>query len=361
MSERSSSSRRTPRLHCIVRLSRVSSSLPAAARCMDTNRASPFSTARWRSRPPPGAAVYSQLATYLLAEDDGRHRRLAAAADAYSSAVRLTPKDAQLHLSLGLQQHKRGLWDEAVSAYERAISLEPINGEAYALLGSLRLHRMQRLKRTEQALLAAVTARQRLERRRITDESYGAGIATATEAEARATRQEFGQVLQLQGKLDDAKRFAAEQDASRAEAASAAWALQNELTLPMYVWRHRSNFSAVVDGGGSNGTKVHGGFLKGCGGVSSSSGPAAGRLRWRLHHEASDGRIVARVQAGNRLAAPTVCTIVFCLRCRHGGARDRGGLTAALCRSMGCELGGSKPLLISATKGLGRSYNRQGR
>ena len=220
---------------------------------------------------PPGAAVYSQLATYLLAEDDGRHRRLAAAADAYSSAVRLTPKDAQLHLSLGLQQHKRGLWDEAVSAYERAISLEPINGEAYALLGSLRLHRMQRLKRTEQALLAAVTARQRLERRRITDESYGAGIATATEAEVRATRQEFGQVLQLQGKLDDAKRFAAEQDASRAEAASAAWALQNELTLPMYVWRHRSNFSAVVDGGGSNGTKVHGGFLKGCGGVSSSS------------------------------------------------------------------------------------------
>ena len=210
---------------------------------------------------PSSAAVYRRLGEWASFLDDGRHEHLTDASDAYAAARVLDPTDARDALQLGLNEHKRGHWENATREYEAAIALEPEDAEAYALLGSLHLHRTRSLSSAESALSAAVALRRRAAGSGGGSSSGdgGEGEGEAVSSAAKATLRELVHVLQLQGRLDEARSLeqvsssassavsttaAAASSSASSSTASYAWSLQNELTLPMYIWRHRASFAA---------------------------------------------------------------------------------------------------------------------
>lgn len=77
--------------------------------------------------------IYNFIATIYLQQDD------------LESAVEYQEKSCELHpdyrnlVSLGMTYHLLQRDDEAVSAYKKAVELNPVKGEAFASLGSLYL------------------------------------------------------------------------------------------------------------------------------------------------------------------------------------------------------------------------------
>ena len=187
---------------------------------------------------PRSAVTYQRLGEWLVEWDDGRHDAalLAESTACFGSALRLDPVAAtpQMALQLGLQQHRRGRWAEAASAYARALQMMPTAAETYALLGSLRYHRDRELAPAEHALRASISLRQRSSS---TADSSSSATATSSASAmpdpAASSRQELVQVLQLQGRLDEAVSLSGAMNTL-----AAGWSMQNELALPMYLWRH---------------------------------------------------------------------------------------------------------------------------
>lgn len=188
---------------------------------------------------PRNAALYRRLGQWLVDWDNGRHdvRLLADTAVAFGTALRLEPDSSpETALQLGLVQHRRGRWADAEGAYASALRMRPSYAEAYGLLGSLRFHRDRQLGAAEHALRASLALRRQEE----------AGPA----ARADSPRAELTQVLQLQGRLEEAAALlggeaagllgeaAAAGSSTLPRKLSAGWSMQNELALPMHLWRH---------------------------------------------------------------------------------------------------------------------------
>lgn len=193
---------------------------------------------------PASPAVHRHLGEWFNRLDDGRHDHLAEASAAFSTAHQLDPTSAILSVQLGLVEHRRGRWADAIKAYEAAASQQPAHAaaEANGLLGSLHLHRTRSLVRAEKAMRAAIAARDG------DGESTGKPTARGEShaVDTRTTRTELTQVLQLQGRLDEAARLTMLAEEADAPKPSMAWALQNELTLPMYLWRHRAHYQQAA-------------------------------------------------------------------------------------------------------------------
>ena len=164
---------------------------------------------------PSNAAAWQRWGDALVREDRSSHLRLSEAALRYGAALRLSPNDVEVAVALGLQQHKRGRWKAASQAYRTALQASPRHAQATRLLGSLQARREPALRAAEETLRLALSAQ--------TGES----------------KAELGHVLQLQGRLDEAAALSA--DGSDGDV----WSLQNELTLPMYVWAHRAKLDAT--------------------------------------------------------------------------------------------------------------------
>ncbi|HUW81469.1 MAG TPA: tetratricopeptide repeat protein [Phycisphaerae bacterium] len=65
------------------------------------------------------------------------NRHLALAVDALESALRTFPSDVSGHIQLGTAYSSLGRYDEAVTAYRRAVALNPNSGQAHRLLAQL--------------------------------------------------------------------------------------------------------------------------------------------------------------------------------------------------------------------------------
>ena len=139
---------------------------------------------------PATAAAWLRLGEWLHTADDGQHERIAEAAHAFGAALRLEPGASGAALRLGTQQHRRGKWSAATKAYARCIELDPANGEAYRLLGTLHAQRDATL------VIAEATLRGALE----VQGGGGGGGGSAVE---------LSHVLQLQGRLAEAAAVAA--------------------------------------------------------------------------------------------------------------------------------------------------------
>ena len=164
---------------------------------------------------PSSTAAWQRWGDALVREDRSSHLRLSEAALRYGAALRLSPNDVEVAVALGLQQHKRGRWKAASQAYRTALQASPRHVQAIRLLGSLQARREPSLRAAEETLRLAWPAQ--------TGES----------------KAELGHVLQLQGRLDEAAALSAD------GIGDDVWNLQNELTLPMYVWAHRAKLDAT--------------------------------------------------------------------------------------------------------------------
>ena len=177
---------------------------------------------------PASAEAHRRRGEWLVDWDDGRHRPLLdEAIRAFSHALRLAPTDDRAAVQLALQQHKRGAWREAAASYEYALRVRPGHSEAYGLLGSLRLHRSRQPGLAEEALREHIR-----------------GLGGPQRASASSV-QELVQSLQLQGRLEEAQALATRSEPAAGAAFS--WTLQNELTLPIYLWRHRAALEPADD------------------------------------------------------------------------------------------------------------------
>ena len=79
-----------------------------------------------------GASADTYLAKGLEHYKAGRHKE---AVQSYQEAVRLAPKNANIHYNLGWAYYALGQWNQAVDAYQETLRLKPDSSNAHVSLG----------------------------------------------------------------------------------------------------------------------------------------------------------------------------------------------------------------------------------
>ncbi|MCW5315414.1 tetratricopeptide repeat protein [Nostoc sp. KVJ3] len=139
----------------------------------------------------------------MLAQQRGQYQN---AEQFFQAALQLEPEVAAIHNSLGFTLQQQGKLDEAVICYEKALKILPDGGEAQVNLGNT-LHLQGKLSSEQQVHCADLNLQLALARQEVGDfkiaELYYRQ-AIALQADLVQAHNNLGEVLQKQGRLNDA-------------------------------------------------------------------------------------------------------------------------------------------------------------
>src|SRR5215472_13415614 len=116
----------------------------AANASLAAETCTPSPALRAKMQPKPTADAYAEIGTWF-----GNRHQFACAAEAYRSALGLSPGSARLSYLLGLSLYSAGNMPDAVAALEESVAIAPDRLKARLLLAAA-LERLQRKAEAKQ-------------------------------------------------------------------------------------------------------------------------------------------------------------------------------------------------------------------